>query len=223
MEQNIEKGNSNKKLQKDITEEEIQLLNELEEALTGYLPNWQNIIRANQFHKKISDDKAYAYKIKVFCQKIAEYQQRRGLSYRALGEISGVSHTQIQKIVKEKIKNISYTQVEKFAEVFGVSAAYLIGLTNKESYVPSIVRMYFWEHPKCKYIKVKKLAESQLVYYGRKPMIETYSRSHEDMQKHLCEMIISNAKLADLICDLLDAPEPKRSRYIKILEELKKF
>lgn len=68
--------------------------------------------------------------MKVFAQRIKELRDERGLGVRELAAMLGISHAAIS--FYENCKRIpDITICKKFADFFGVTGDYLLGLSNE--------------------------------------------------------------------------------------------
>ncbi len=206
-----------------ITPEQMELLKEFEAILLTYEPNWEHIAKTNQAYKKLSAYEAQKQRLEIFCERMNELRENHELSLRSFGEMCGLSHSHMHTISLKKLPTIPYNNLERIAEAFHISIAYLLGLVDSPDYMPNLAEMYLWEYPECKFTTCRKLAIKNLDYSGRRSMITILSLPFEELQKEMIEWMKNDVKLADIIHDLLSAPEPKRSQYIKILDELRKI
>ncbi len=205
---------------KNPTEEDLKLI-EFSKLLDRYNPDFKKIVEANQFKKK-NEHQAERYKIDTFCKIMKDFRKNvYKLSLRKFGNMCTLSHTYISDIEKGKIKSLPAEKLEFIADKFSTSAAYLIGLTNDRSYVPTKVDMYFWQFPKSPYREIEELAKHVLGEKARHRMITTFPTPAEKFKAEILSLIDNDPNLAETIYDLLSAPSKKRYRYLRILEELK--
>lgn len=200
---------------KNLNDEKTELIKKFQQEIHSYTPDWAKIIRTNQTDENLSIYEILDRKTEAFRKRMREMRVSRGMKQQDIAIRMGCSKQYISKI-ENNITNIPIERLEEISDIFGISIAYLIGLTDDEVHIPGVEEIYFWEYPQSKYEVIKsEVIEKRLI----NPL--QFVGSEKDK---LEEKVLNNLKNHyDLLClmdEILHYENEKKVKFIKIMRFL---
>ena len=200
--------------------EKRSLINKFREEVAGYIPDYGKIATTNQFPDKYSDSDMDEKKRDDFSKAMKSIRKFVGLTQSEMGERLDCSKQKISKIEKNDFIIIpDGGALERIAELFSVSVAYLLGLVDDSACEPSKEEYYFWEHPGCIYESIKEDVISERLINP----IATFGPGKKELLDYTMGELSQDYELLEAVAAILKAKGLKRKKAVENIKSLKKI
>lgn len=192
------------------------------EQTQGYRPDWKKIAETNQYVGKLTDQEAYAKKLAAFKKAIAVIKEEHELSHQQMADRLSCSKQQISKILTSNInpkngtvsiKKIPTDKIDLITEVFSVSGAYLLGLTEDVEKEFSYEAYYFWENPDSEFLPIRDRVVKEY-QYG----VATFGSPLALLKEKLWENLKDDYELILALNSMLKSED--RKKYVDIIKAI---
>lgn len=190
------------------------LKNQFYLEMDSYTPNWKVIAETNQHPDDCTDEKAYAKKRESFCKAMKHIRAQRGLKAGEMGSRLNYSRQYVYEIENNQIQLIPTHKFDVIGEVFGVSPAYLLGLTDKEDEFPDKTQCYFWEHPQNKYTALKE----DLIRDSLKNPMSFFGPAPDELMRVVTEKLTADYELLYALSKIYKTNSDKRDYILNMIK-----
>lgn len=145
-EENMDNNDSKTRSAKTMSDQQIRNLEYcFRQEMETYEPDYKKIAETNQY-KQLSDADEDERKRQAFANGIRSIREIKHYTCEKMGKMLKVSK---QRINEYELGNFKYIPVELIPKIklfWGITPAYMLGMSNDMDSEPHLEQYYFWEH-----------------------------------------------------------------------------